>query len=646
MLGSLRIWQLLLIIAAATCLGSFPLSTVVHAQEATPAPVPATAGQPSVALPSGPDAPLATEEEAPLPIPTEVSDENDRVEIVVRGINERISSWKRAETEHVIIYSNGSEKNLRKAALQIDQLHYLLSFIFGRLDAPDTTQKLRITLIGDVDFMDSMKLVNWRSSEGPFAGPVQNQRYYDPRIDGAIMAVSREDLYFSAAIGSVAGQGNDFFTGAGGNIFSDPGFSDDGFDDDGFGDSGFNDDPGPPDFIDTNDGDQTRPWEQALFAGYAQHYITTHLTAAYPRWYIDAVGALFSTVRINDDGAIEYGRSPPAFRGLYNNSEKIDIGALLAAGEAGPGEVWSSHQAWMVAHFFFLSSEKPQRKQQLAQYIGAIANGFAASDAVRVFGDLKALQKELNAYGARRTRFATVPLTDVEFAEPDIRSLGVSQAALLKKQVEIDARLTLPPLPASTATSTEAEQAQKQRERAIALRDQWIGDLRESAKAQPANLAAWLLLAQAECRLANFVACNAAADQVLMDEPNDLSAMSWKSIALVNQAVASASENREEQIREGRALAVAANRSDPDAVLPLIAYFRSFTDAGLTAPEPALRGMLKVIDTVPNAPESRLMIAQELQRQGRREAADSIALPLKGGPWNSPERELAVQDQT
>lgn len=635
--------RILPLLAAASCLVSVPFGEAVHAQDE---PVPASSTgtmQPSLALPSNLDGAVVTKEEAAPQTPAARTQRADDG-IVVRGLKERISSWKRAETEHVVIYSNGSERNLRKAAMEVDRLHYLLSFIFGRLDAPDTAEKLRITLIGDIDFMGSMKLMNWRSAEGPFAGPVQDQRYYDPRIDGAVMAVSRADQYFSVANGATAARVNDFFVGGSGNIFNDTGFDSGGFDDDGFGDSGFNDDPGPPDFIDTNGGDQERPWEQALFAGYAQHYMTTHLPAAYPRWYIDAIGALFSTVRINDDGDIEYGRSPLAFRGLYNNSDRIDMGALLSAGEAEPGVVWSSHQAWMVAHFFFLSSNKSQRKKQLAQYMGAIANGFAPSDAVKVFGALDELQGEIDAYGARQTRFATVPLDDVQEIEPDIRALGVGEAALLEKRVEIDARLTLPPQRVAIATEKEAEQAQRQRERALVLRDEWLADLREIAAEQPSNADAWLLLAQAECRIANFHACNAAADQVLTFLPNDISARSWKSIALVNQAVASAPDSREEQLRKGRALAVAANREDPDAVLPLVAYFRSFTDAGLTAPEYALLGMLKVIDTVPNAPEPRLMLAQELHRQMRHEAAASVALPLKGGPWGSPERELYLKN--
>ena len=551
-------------------------------------------------------------------------------DIVVRGLQERMSSWRRAETEHAIIYSNGSESRLRQVATELEALHHLLSVVFGNPDAEVETQKPIITLVGSDEFMRSMQLVNWRAEEGPFSGPVQDQRYYDPRMEGAVMAASRIDLNFSAQAGASISQSDLFFAGQ--NDF----VSDDTLvDDDDFSATDFNDDSSPPDFIDDSGGEQTRPWEQALFAGYAQHYITTHLPAAYPRWYIDSIGALFSTTRVNDDDEIEYGLAPPAFRGLYNSSELPDFADILTNGQAGPDTIWSSHHAWLLAHFFFLSDRNPERQQQLAQYMGAIANGRTPQEAVVLFGDLEEFQDEIEHYGDRRTRFARIDAPDLDSIDVYIQQLGVSDAAMLDNRLAIDARLLLPEVEVGT---DNAEASQRAYEAAVSQRDDWIAELREDVGELPGNASALLLLAETECRIENFVACEEAADRMLAEYPNHPSATSWKAMAQIGRALDGPEGQRSDGIMRARGLAQSANRADPDAILPLVAYFRSFTAAGEAAPEAALLGMVKVIQTVPNAPEPRLMLSDELIRQSRDAAAEAFLLPLLAGPWDSPER--------
>ncbi len=608
------------IASISACLAVSGLSGAVLAQDA-------------VTLPNPVDADTVIEQEPVSQAQPQTADPEDA--IIVRGLAERQSSWKRAETELVVIYSNGSESRIREAAEEVHQLHYLMSKIFDRLDAVDETQKLEITLIGNDEFMQSMRLTNWRAAEGPFGGPVQNQRYYNPRIDGAKMAVTRADLYFSAASGGAGNQFNEFLSG--------PSIGDDLGGDD-LDDSGFSDDPSAFDFVDESGGDQERPWEQALLAGYAQHYVTTYLPEAYPRWYIDSIGALFSTVRLNDDGELEYGRSPPAFRGLYNHSQEMDLAELLTTGEAGEDVVWSSHHAWLLGHFFFLSPDNPERKMQLAQYMGAIANGRTLAEAATVFGDLERFQKEVDRYGVRRTRYAKVEYEPMEDVDPVISSLGVTEAAVMDERLQLDSRLILPSLTDGDTTSEDLAELETARDAAKASRDKWMADLRDDVAQLSPNANALLLLAEAECRLGNYDACIRAADEVIAEFSGDTRAPSWKAIALIQQAADSPPNLRQDRVKAARALVKAANRVDPDAVMPLVAYFRSFTDIGEAAPEEALFGMLRVIQLVPNAPEPRLLLGQELLRQSRADAARQVMLPLLNGPWDSPERQMALRN--
>jgi hypothetical protein len=76
-------------------------------------------------------------------------------------------------------------------------------------------------------------------------------------------------------------------------------------------------------------------------------------------------------------------------------------------------------------------------------------------------------------------------------------------------------------------------------------------------------------------------------------------------------------------------------------VPPLIAFFRSYADAGETPPQPALAGMLKVTDSVPAAPGPKLLLGAELAREGQAEAARKTLLPVANSGYDSPEKPKA-----
>ena len=101
--------------------------------------------------------------------------------------------WREAETSHVVILSDGPESELVRLAGNIERLHFLLSGLIGRSDAPDQTVKLRVTLIGDVAEFQALDLQNLRWQQGPFADAFTLTRFYDPRADGAVMATTRVD---------------------------------------------------------------------------------------------------------------------------------------------------------------------------------------------------------------------------------------------------------------------------------------------------------------------------------------------------------------------------------------------------------------------------------------------------------------------
>jgi hypothetical protein len=103
------------------------------------------------------------------------------------------SAWKRAETDHLIVLSDGSEAELRRVTGNLERLHHLMSRLYRNGDQTDRTTRLTVTLLGSRTFFRDLGLSNLRSQEGPYGADLTNQRYYDPREDGAVLALARAD---------------------------------------------------------------------------------------------------------------------------------------------------------------------------------------------------------------------------------------------------------------------------------------------------------------------------------------------------------------------------------------------------------------------------------------------------------------------
>ena len=77
--------------------------------------------------------------------------------IVVTGNRSReskveMSDWRMAETPHVIVFSQGDETALRRTAHNLEKLHFLLSVLHGRVDQPDETIKIAVTMMVESPF--------------------------------------------------------------------------------------------------------------------------------------------------------------------------------------------------------------------------------------------------------------------------------------------------------------------------------------------------------------------------------------------------------------------------------------------------------------------------------------------------------------
>jgi hypothetical protein len=519
--------------------------------------------------------------------------------IVVEGRrDERRGGWKRAESEHVLMFSDGGEAELKRAANDVERLHRLMLRLYGPDVRASETAKLKIILIDSVPTYRNMALRNLRAEEGPYVPPFADQRYYDPRDDGAVLVLPRADQVI------------DLDTAKARDAFCD--------------------EMGPDLLlaqmtcaeVTNRPAPVARPWEAILFSAYAQHFILNYLPAGYPRWYLDGVGALFSTARIRRDGSLDYAKISLVNRQVFRSYGRLNAGDVLTGRyiEVSSRQMeWTPFHAALLVHFFVYSDLKPERRAQFQRYMTAIHQGTPMVEAARIFGDMRKLQREISAYAGRSgLDYARTDPPELPLDDPSITVLSPAGAAMIEASIELESRL------AGTGDS-----------------DGWLAELRREAAKFPRDADAMLVLAEAECRRASYAACLEAAGQALETSPDDVRALSWKGLALAGDAAMKAGGARSDDLKTARATIARAIGLDGDAPLPRLAYFQSFTVAGDAVPDDAMAGMAQVVRMVPAAPGPRLSLGAELIRRGQPDLARKLLYPVLFGPYDSPERKQA-----
>lgn len=561
----------------------------------------------------------------------------DNEEITVTGERIARSDWSMAETNHVVVLSNGKTSELIRIASNLERLHYILDALLNRLDQPDITTKLQITLIGNPAEFTSMRLHNMRSQEGPFTAAFRSSNYYDPREGGAVLAASRFDQVVTLQKGLDLGSflqssqltsSHEIPAGmdpppqaAGLSVNPNPGLG-----------SIFIPNNAPNSTINSMAVELSA--DGRIYAAYARHYLLTHVPHAYPRWYVDGFGELFATLTIRSDGQIEFGRGPSDYTRVLNHHLSYPVGKVITGANLTDKDAlrrWTPYHAWVLTHMLFFNDT---RRDQLRAYLAKVASGHDLATASEAFGDLGQLNREVAAYDNRKIDYVRLQFPASRAVEPIVRQLTVPQAAFVKGALELGTRILLPEIMPQTPPSVIAS--------ALASRDRWLQQLRSNARAAPKNLDAHLLLAEAECRSDNPVGCREAAQRALSLHPNNYDALAWLGSARIAQAKGLAAAEKAREVREARALIAQAVRRAPENPIPLILYYRSFGAAGETAPEAAVEGLMKAVDLVPSAPGQRLLLGEALAAHGAYEAARRTLLPITHGASSSPERSPAL----
>jgi hypothetical protein len=218
---------------------------------------------------------------------------NGDTTITVTGTREskvEMSDWRMAETPHVVVFSQNDEKELRDTAHTLEKLHFLLSALHGRVDAPDETIKIVVIMIGRAGEFEQLRLSDLRWQYGPFPQVFAKTIYYDPREEGSVLATTKDgvNLILRPSRGRPTNRncawGDDdppLMTFAGG---AKP-----------------NPDVGIEEvarfLLPANELSFCQSAESRLYAGFAQNYLMTYFPAAYPRWFLQGFGEIFGTTK-------------------------------------------------------------------------------------------------------------------------------------------------------------------------------------------------------------------------------------------------------------------------------------------------------------------------------------------------------------
>lgn len=295
---------------------------------------------------------------------------------------DRSSEWKRAETNNVVVYSDGSEDQITRIAENLDKLHDLLVKLYRSRGHGEEPPPLTVVLFDTPKRMQELGLRSVRFGEGAFAKPFREQRYYDPREEGSILAVARVDQMIELNTGKARNADCEDLAANGEDCVGKKTFH-------------------PP---------VRRSWEAVLYGAYAQHLMLNYAPAPYPHWYVDGIGALFSTVVFKQDGSIEYGRPPQeGYNSVLRSYGRLDTEGVLTGNYLHAPTTrmeWTPYHAGLLVHFFVLSNLAAKERTQFAQYMAAIAMGKPMSEAARAFGSMKKLRVDVMSYVGRHHTFA------------------------------------------------------------------------------------------------------------------------------------------------------------------------------------------------------------------------------------------------
>jgi len=331
--------------------------------------------------------------------------------------------------------------------------------------------------------------------------------------------------------------------------------------------------------------------EQILFHEYAHHFMLQYYPANYPGWYVEGFAEFWSMVRLRPDNRVELGRPSAGRSPDLHLSDWIRTSDMLSNEAPLSGMLYA--QAWLFTHYAFFDSDTGTL---LRQYLNLMQEGATAPAAyVTTFG------------------LSQVDYDDVLQDYRDGRMSGMAFDM---------ANTPSFPITLTRISDAEAEIAllyPRATEQGLQLAEELAGEY-------SGNPQAHVELARFRIEDGNIPGALEAADRALALAPEHLEAHLFKGIALTEAAMDSADDD-DPRWAAARDHIARANRTDPDNALALFSYYRAYPNDS-QRPEIVDQALEVAFSSVPQSPEVRSLMVNEMINQERYDVALRIIVPL------------------
>lgn len=340
-----------------------------------------------------------------------------------------------------------------------------------------------------------------------------------------------------------------------------------------------------------------------LFHEYAHDFMLRNWTgAAFPAWFVEGFAEFHATAQFRSDGSIVFG-APPTHRS-YNigNAAGLPLKELLSARASdlqGDRQDTLYGRGWLLTHYLTF---EPERRRQLAAYIGAVNSGKSSDEAAATLDGVT--DAALNAYG-RRPRLNSIQIRpdQIKMGPIKVRALSDGEAATMPARIR----------------SQRGVDESKARE-VVAL-------ARQLAAPFPTDAAAQAGLAEAEFDAGNYKAAEAAALRATTADPESVAGLVYLGKARI--ALVEADKTKDAKVwASARAPLLRANKIDSEDPEPLIEFYDSFAAAGQSPTANARDALLYAYALAPHDFGLRMKAGIVLLEMDKPAAARTALTPL------------------
>jgi tetratricopeptide (TPR) repeat protein len=475
------------------------------------------------------------------------------------------AAWHEAKSKHFIVYADEDPRELKRYAEKLERFDQAVRYV-RKMDDPDLSDSGRVKLFVLPD----------AESVGQLLGSFAVRGFYVTRASGSYAFVPRRS-------------GSTMIMGASGGI--------------GLVKDSLN-------------------AQEVFFHEYAHHLQLQNWAGVMPVWVSEGFAEFFATAEIDKNGNVTIGKFP-SYR-----SWEVFLGNSLSADEVVSAdyenlnfyEIYALYgRSWLLTHYLTMSAN---RRGQLNRYLDGIEKGMKPRDSAKAaFGDLKALQHELDDYIKPRTVLGlTVGAQVIPIGPVTVRQLASGQAAMMPVQIRSKAGVNKDTAP------------------------KVAGQARRIAAAFPHDPAVQSALSEAEFDAKNYAAAEAAADRALAADPTNLDALIYKGRSELELAKAKSAQANWDEIR---AWFTRANKVDTENAEPLALFYETFAAAGQRPSSNALDALLYAVDLAPRDDDLRMSAVRALVLANKLKDAKELFAPVAYEPHLKKDmRQIATKIMT